>query len=236
MQVTSAAINKNQETWNKSYLNNPRLLYPDAMFLHFLHKYARKNRDIKNSIVIGCGDGVEAFALAKLGIKAHCVDFAENSIKRVQKFAKEDNMEDFIDTTVSDQADLSAFPDDSFDLATSWSVISYGTFQDGMKAISEIYRVLKPGGQFIGILESTDNTAFLNPGVKQIDHKTFHLPEDNPQTPVDVVMTYYDENDVRNALKNFNDLSLSHRVIILPPNLKLKVGQWAFCCIKPNCQ
>lgn len=68
--------------------------------------------------------------------------------------------------------------DDSFDLAVAINVIHH-TGEHGLKGLegtmSEIYRVLRPGGQFLATLASRENHKFGKG--KQIDSHTYLTPD-----------------------------------------------------------
>lgn len=231
--MTEKHIQENTKSWNQFYKKSPRLRYPDLMFVNLLMRYVLNVEKISNAITIGAGDGAQPFVVAQNKIPVTCVDISEESIKRLQEFSKEDHIEQFISTKKADQRNLSDFKDNSFDLAISWSVISYLKKDEGQKAIDEIYRILKPGGHFIGLLESDDHTGYKQPGVIQIGPKTYIMPENPIQSVSKVLMTYYSENDAKDCLHAFTNLSLCHRKLELPPDLKRHVGQWMFHCKKP---
>ncbi|HET6512851.1 MAG TPA: methyltransferase domain-containing protein [Candidatus Kapabacteria bacterium] len=93
---------------------------------------------------VGCGDGLLAMgALEKVGANGKVIfsDVSESCIEHCKQFAT-GNCE-FI---VAGVEDLSAIPDASVDAAVIRSVLIY--VDDKEKAMSEIYRVLKPGGRF----------------------------------------------------------------------------------------
>lgn len=230
----SQYVNQNKSAWNQFYSESPRLSYPDLMFVHFLTRYASKDPAIKNGIAIGEGDGAQALAIARRGVHMTCVDISEEAVTRLSHFAKEDGLSDSVTTCLGDQRDLSRFADNTFDLALSWSVISYLSVEDGQKALSEIHRVLRPGGHFIGLLESMIHTGYQQPGVMQLGPRTYQMPAQVTHSKPNVIMTYYDKNHVHNALSLFDNIALSHRVIELPPDCKNKIGQWMFHATKKS--
>lgn len=226
-------VSENFKVWDKVYTDGPRLRYPDLMYIHFLMKYVPLEKT-KTALILGPGDGTEAFPLARLGIKTTGVDLCEKAAERLNKFAQEDGFANLITASQGDQRDLSRFPANSFDLVVSWSVISYLTKEDGQKAINEINRVLKPGGSFIGLLESTEHTGYTQDGAIKVSDKdtTFQFPVNTKQSRAGLVMTFYDANESKTSLKSFKQLAMSHRVMSLPPDLESKVGQWMFHCTK----
>lgn len=231
MNKNESIVSANKSTWNQIYAGSPRIRYPDVWLIHFLMKYTPW-KTIEKALCIGSGDGADAFAIARLGAQVECYDISEESVQRLLTFAKEENLGEKVSTRIGDQRNLDSYQENTFDLVTSWSVISYLSKPDGQKSIEEIFRVLKPGGHFIGILESSDHTGYLQEGVKHIENKTYQMPGKDNQTKANLIMTYYDRSEVDAFLKPFRKVSISHRLFLLPPDAKSKVGQWMFCCMK----
>lgn len=226
------AVAENRTAWNRVYEKSPRLRYPDLMFVHFLMRYAWPRGGIRSAVCIGEGDGPQALAIARLGVHVTCVDLSEVAVARLEQFARDDGLGEQVEVQVGDQRRLEGLPDNGFDLALSWSVISYGMPGDGVRAVREIHRVLRPGGSFIGLLESTTHTGFSQPGVEPLGPRTYRMPPQPRQSKPGVVMTYYGRQDVAGLLEGFDELALSHRIIELPPDLGCQVGQWMFHCVK----
>lgn len=86
----------------------------------------------------GCGLGEKVSALHYNGYDAYGVDYAKETVKKINQYAPE------LKVKVGDVRDL-PFPDDFFDGYWSLGVIEH--FYDGYeKIVSEMFRVLVPGG------------------------------------------------------------------------------------------
>lgn len=90
---------------------------------------------------IGVGLGADHQRFAEAGVVSHGIDLTPRAIEmcrlRLQAFGLRS------DLRVADAEQL-PFPDGSFDLVWSWGVIHHSP--DTPAAVSEIHRVLKPGG------------------------------------------------------------------------------------------
>ncbi len=90
---------------------------------------------------VGCGPGTEALVLADAGNRVTALDFADNMIAATKANATRFGQEI---TTVQGDAECLPFEDNSFDAVVSnyalWAI------PHPEKAISEWYRVLRPGG------------------------------------------------------------------------------------------
>jgi ubiquinone/menaquinone biosynthesis C-methylase UbiE len=92
---------------------------------------------------IGCGEGTNTRALAKLGARMMAIDVSPTFVRH----ARETEI-DAGDGIVYDVADAQAlpFPDDSFDFATAF--MSLMDVPDYRTALGEANRVVRPGGFF----------------------------------------------------------------------------------------
>ena len=96
---------------------------------------------------IGCGIGTDGAQFAKAGAEYTGIDLTEAAIDLARRrFAVSDLKGEF---QVSDAESLD-FPDDSFDLVYSHGVLHHTP--DIEAAVSEIHRVLKPGGRAMVML------------------------------------------------------------------------------------
>ena len=98
---------------------------------------AHTSKSIYRAIVVGCGNGSDAQALAvRFSCDVEAIDIDNYFVPAGKPRVHFTNMD----------ATALAFPDDSFDLAFSFHALEH--IPNYMKAISEIRRVLKPGGTY----------------------------------------------------------------------------------------
>jgi SAM-dependent methyltransferase len=106
------------------------------------HRHPRKR-----VLEVGCGTGTDLLQFARGGASVVGIDLTPRSIEITrQRFQVYDLDGEF---ALGDAEDL-AFPDHSFDVVYSFGVIHHTPNTE--RAISEIYRVLRPGGQAIVML------------------------------------------------------------------------------------
>jgi len=91
---------------------------------------------------IGCGVGLDAFTMAKKGMQVTAVDLTTVGIETVKTRFEAEGLD--AEFKVADACEL-PFADDSFDYVYSFGVLHH--VADTQKAIDEVYRVLKPGGE-----------------------------------------------------------------------------------------
>ena len=95
---------------------------------------------------IGCGTGISTFELANIiqdDSTIYGIDFSQPMINNAKKKAEQHEFPDVkFSTGDAEQLD---FPDSMFDLVISNQVLPF--VPDKKKALKEIFRVLKPGGE-----------------------------------------------------------------------------------------
>lgn len=133
--------------WDKSIIEQVKL----HVHQHYLHQYLQKEEAI---LELGAGTGVFTKLLAKYTANLTVTDLSPVQLKLNQEKAQTEKYAHQIkDWQLTDICDLSAFPDQSFD-----KVVCYGgplsyVFEQKIKALSEIKRVLKPNGiAFLGVM------------------------------------------------------------------------------------
>lgn len=95
------------------------------------------------TLEVGCGTAFDSLYLAKRGYQATCLDINENILKVAQENFKKEGVEGKF---VQGDAEKLPFPDNHFDIIMSFGLLEH--FENPQKAISEMVRVLKPGGLF----------------------------------------------------------------------------------------
>ncbi|WP_420336149.1 class I SAM-dependent methyltransferase [Roseibium sp.] len=106
---------------------------------------------------LGCGVGRHALAFARAGFDTHAMDLSEAGLQELQESARAEDLK--IATHLASMTEL-PFEDNSFDYVLSFNVIYHGDPEIVRTCISEIARVLKPGGLYQGTMLSKRNANF----------------------------------------------------------------------------
>ena len=101
---------------------------------------------------LGCGNGYCTFKFAETNIKSIIgADYSQTSVDQAINISSlhQDSIKEKIDFKQGDALDLN-FPDSIFDVViTIRCLINVGDNENQLKALKEIYRVLKPGGVYL---------------------------------------------------------------------------------------
>lgn len=106
----------------------------------------------KKVLELGTGTGGTATLLAKQGASVVGIDLLHFRLDEAKERANQHGVADAVDFSLMDATQL-AFPDNTFDLIISKSVL---VFTEHTQAAKECYRVLKPGGKAI-FMENMQN-------------------------------------------------------------------------------
>jgi SAM-dependent methyltransferase len=147
---------------------------------------------------VGCGIGVDSIQLAKCGFEVTAVDLTENALQVAKEFASRRGVSINFQLGNAERLD---FPDEAFDAVYSFGVLHHTPDID--KAVSEVRRVLRPGGVAYVMLYHTYSLVNLV-------HKVFRLPYESPHDRSDhcpVVYTF-SRTGARQLFRDFSHVSV----------------------------
>ena len=133
-------------------------------------------------IELGCGAGNYIIYLSTKGFDPTGVDIAASAIDIAKKSAAEKGIKcNFITADVlGDMIEINEL----FDLAYDWEVLHHIFPEDREKYISNVYKLLKPGGQYLSVCFSEDSLQFGGKGKYR-------------KTPLGTVLYFSSEDEMR---------------------------------------
>lgn len=152
-----------------------------------------QSKGLTNFLDLGCGLGRHSVYMAQKGFDVTAADLADYSISYLNERAAKENLN--IKTALCDMLRL-PFENSSFDCIIAYNVIYHTDTQGVVKALNEINRVLRPGGELFITFISKNTYSFQHADqYKRIDENTFLRDED--ETERDVPHFYVDIADIR---------------------------------------
>ncbi len=130
----------NQEVWEEIYSGGHNELAPWDEVVSFVYRNAQGNPGNTHILEVGCGTGSNLKFLHDQGFRVYGIDFSKTAIEKSLEKVPIPNR------ILEGNFQSLPFPDSSFDLVVDRAALWYSSDLEG--AISEIYRVLKPGGKF----------------------------------------------------------------------------------------
>jgi ubiquinone/menaquinone biosynthesis C-methylase UbiE len=189
----------------------------------------------KKVLEIGCGSGVDSLEFARNGARVYSVDITANAVQLTKELSKEANIP-INSLQISETCQL-PFKDNYFDCVYSYGVLHHIPNVDVM--LSEITRVLKPGGKLMAMLYNRDSLLFayyilylngmkqpvINTTQEEIDKLSGMYSERNIGCPY---TRCYTKATARELLEKhgFKDVTVDVRynVIDTPEKRKVKIG------------
>lgn len=144
----SRGFEENEQVWNQHYTREKsRLTIPDENVVRFLKKCQKHFAAPFSFLDIGTGPGRHLSYALSLGVEGMGMDFAFESLRVIRELP-----------VIQANAISLPLADSSLDTIAAWGVIHYMSAGDARVAVSEMYRVLKPGGRLLISIRSNEDT------------------------------------------------------------------------------
>lgn len=189
---------------------------------------------------VGCGIGRHVTYLGGRGFKMAGMDVSPTGVKTSQEVCAERGI-----TFDGRIADMTALPwaDATFDAVLSTSTISHHRRENIFKTITEVRRVLKPGGLFLVDFLHKDTGSYQRVRsqaaageIAEVEPDTFVDQSPEPDADDDAFLPhhYSDESEVRDLLRDFEIVKLWADVPERTPEGGLPMrGYWVAWARKP---
>ncbi len=140
------------KNWEKTFRNKEWGKYPPEELIRFIARnyYSVSQRSKIKILDLGCGTGAAVWYMARKGFAVAGVDGSKTAIKIARQRFREEKFK--ADLRIGDVIKLD-YSDRYFDAVTDIACIQCNfQLSNVKKIISEVYRVLKPGGKFFGTM------------------------------------------------------------------------------------
>jgi 2-polyprenyl-3-methyl-5-hydroxy-6-metoxy-1,4-benzoquinol methylase len=139
--------------WQKEI--SPIWLEPCEESYYYCRRWKKAGK--KTVLDLGCGLGRHSILFAKEGFDVTAVDLSEYAVEHLDSWRTREGLD--IKTVCCDMKKL-PFQDSAFDCLWAYHVISHADTAGIIEIISEIQRVLKPGGETYFTLCSKESKNF----------------------------------------------------------------------------
>jgi len=142
--------------WDQTYKDNAhQSIWPWSNLVSLVMRYARPS-STSRVLELGCGAGANIPFFEWLKVDYHSIEGSETIVKMLQE-----NFPVYKDTLVAGDF-TKPFPfEGQFDLIVDRASITHNSTTAIKRAVGEVYKSLKPGGQYIGInWFSTDHYCY----------------------------------------------------------------------------
>lgn len=150
---------------------------------------------------LGCGGGNDTLYLIEKGKEVIACDQSENAIANIIK-----NFPEVKDTRIFNMLDGLPFEDDSFEVIIADLCLHYFNESDTKKILSEIRRILIPGGNLIFRVNSVNDVNHGAGEGKEIEHHLFEMKDMT-------IKRFFDEEDIRYFFGDFEIEYLNEEIM-----------------------
>ena len=133
----------------------------------YAEKWKREGR--RRVLDLGCGLGRHSVLFSGYGFEVCALDSSEDAVESLRKYSEDNGLE--IQCKVGDMHDL-PYEDGSFDCIFAYLSISHTDSEGIKKVISEMGRVLVPGGAVFFTLCSKETWSFTEADYPKVDENT----------------------------------------------------------------
>jgi 2-polyprenyl-3-methyl-5-hydroxy-6-metoxy-1,4-benzoquinol methylase len=187
--------------WNKE--DNKYWLEPCEESYYLAERWLKS--DYRSILDLGCGLGRHSIYFAKHGFDVSALDLSEEAVNHLKDWAKKEALN--INIKNADMLNL-PYDDNSFDCVFSYHVISHTDTAGAKRIISEIERVLKPGGEVYLTLCSKETRSFKDAGYPKIDENSIVKTGEGPEKGIPHF--YINLDEIIKLFINFNLLRIRH--------------------------
>lgn len=141
------------------------------LHMHFLMEHIGPG---KNVLDAGCGAGRFSVEIAKSGSKVTLLDISSEQLRLAESKLKEKNLElNVADVILADLRDLSMIEDNKFDTVVCYGAPLNYLLENKEKAIEELVRVTKNGGNILVSVNSKWGVIRTQLGKEDFDYTSF---------------------------------------------------------------
>lgn len=164
-------LENSKDYWNNKYwkenINNNKT---DFLKDNWMEKYKEiiVDRSLKKAIDLGCGIGQDTKWLIDNDFDVVSCDISDIALSKLKEMIPNSK------TMQIDVKKKLPFEHNSIDLINANLSLHYFNLEDTIKIFNEIYRVLRPGGLFIGRMNSDKNEEYVKETTKEIEKNYYY--------------------------------------------------------------
>lgn len=202
------AISSHLKSWEDVFASRPWGRYPPEELVRFMARQFGKvaDKSAVKVLEIGCGPGANLWFLAREGYAVAGIDGAPTAIHKAAERLRDDcpPLRVQPDLKVGNFGDL-PWSDRTFDCVIDIEGVSTNGLSVIRSALSEVHRVLKPGGRFFAKMFGSRTTGYDKSA--EFEPGTLRNPTDGPCAGQDLAH-YFTDKQLHQELAAFSALTL----------------------------
>lgn len=193
LNCTQFIIDKNLEIGSNQFFKHLEEAINRYQYKINLFQKIANSTQGKDLLEVGCGLGLEMAKLAELGFNVTGIDISPRAIELCNLYLNKKNLNGLAEIQ---NAEKMNFRDEYFDIVYSSGVLQHTP--NIHRSISEIYRVLKPGGKVFIILYHKYSWFNL---LQKVSGKNIEFEDKDAP-----IINSYSKNEVKTLFKNYQNI------------------------------
>jgi SAM-dependent methyltransferase len=205
-----------QKRWEEAH-ETPRFrpVYPLDQVVRWTFRNLDRTATPKPKVLdLGCGAGRHALFFAEAGFDAYASDISEVGVRELQVVAAKRNV--VVQTHATPGQDLSHYENGTFDAVLCCGVMYYLTLAEAEQMMSEVLRVLRPGGKFC-LITRTDRDGRCQQATP-VGPCTWHLHALGPGAPSnmeeDMDMLFFSNAEIERMFSSFANVCVDRMTYV----------------------
>lgn len=172
----------------------------------------------KRLLYIGFGEGQNLIYFARQGFDCFGTELSLGRVRRVRSLFKKEGLKCTLRQVASMQL---PFQDNFFDVVVAWQSLYYNNKEGFESILREIYRVVKPGGDFLSSLLSPEHGLC---GIQVSEN--IYRPSNTKQQTEGVLFVLKNKQEIKKFYKQFHDIRFGFYSFNLFKNLDFHHVIW----------
>ncbi|MDQ1327850.1 MAG: hypothetical protein QG641_1133 [Candidatus Poribacteria bacterium] len=187
------------KAWNWAEIDSDEREYwsiPSKDVFQFM--FHLKNHKHSKVYDLGCGIGRNLFFLMDMGFDVYGSDYSPDAVSEVNKRLCENRVKH---ESMTDITEL----DESYDAVIAYNVVYHAYLSDMVKALNNIYRILKPSGSLLITFQSKRSPVYK----KELEVEQGTIVK-NERHEAGIPHHFVDRDEIFQLLSGYNVVELSH--------------------------
>lgn len=231
--LSLTTLNARTRTFAANTLAQNQLGYPNEYVVRFLasvsRRYPSEGIQPPTGLDVGFGSGQHLQLLVEYGFRASGIELVPEAIDRAQQlYGDHPRMRELL------QGDFrtASFSDAPFDVMVCWGVLFLRPLSEMLTDLTQMYHLLKPGGELCFNLRTKDNWFYGLGEQLETDH---FLLDTRAETYANAHYTFVDEATARQLIQEAGfELSNLERWDWWKNNMQERHSWWIVWAKRPN--
>jgi len=212
-----------KKLWDDFYRADRYLMWwPSECIVRFIAKHVTDpGTDVLD---FGCGNGRHLFLLAKRGLKPSGVEVSSEALEIARRWMGSEGYA--VDLRLYDGVTL-PHGDCTFDIVVSYGVLDHMRLAEAERCMSEMARVLRPGGRVCITLAA--ETDFRCGAGQEIEKNTFLIDSD---VEGGLPQHYFSREEILGCFSRFSNVELQLEDRLSGEGLSTRISRWVVSAVR----